>query len=319
MLDREPAARLRPAAQLQATAIARRFYLEGRTKVEIGDELGLSRFKVARILEEAVSSGLVRIEVSTPAHLDAPLSEALARRLGLESCVVVDIADAEPEGLRDQVGHVASDLLTEILDEDEVLGIAWGRAIAAMTASLDALPYCSVVQLCGALVGSTPAPSAVELVGRVARAVGGPFIAMHAPLVVSDARTAEALRREPEVAAAFSRFADVTTAVISIGAWSPGNSTVYEWLAPAERRRLARRGTCAEACGILFDDAGAPLADGLQDRVIGIPVEQLRSVPRVIGLVYGAAKAPAAEALARSGLVDTLVTDSTVASAVLNG
>ena len=34
--------------------IARRYYLEGRTRVEIAEEFGLSRFKVARMLEEAL-------------------------------------------------------------------------------------------------------------------------------------------------------------------------------------------------------------------------------------------------------------------------
>ena len=44
---------------------ARRYYLDERSKVEIAEELGVSRFKIARLLEVARDSGLVRIESVT--------------------------------------------------------------------------------------------------------------------------------------------------------------------------------------------------------------------------------------------------------------
>ena len=58
------AAHPRGPAQLVLTAsVARRYYLDGRSKVEIAEEFALSRFKVARLLDDARSSGLVRIEI----------------------------------------------------------------------------------------------------------------------------------------------------------------------------------------------------------------------------------------------------------------
>ena len=58
---------LRGPAQLVLTAsVARRYYLDGRSKIEIASEFGLSRFKVARLLDDARASGLVRIEIVHP-------------------------------------------------------------------------------------------------------------------------------------------------------------------------------------------------------------------------------------------------------------
>jgi transposase len=45
--------RAESAAPALTVAIARRFYLEGKSKVEIAAELGVSRFKVARLLDAA--------------------------------------------------------------------------------------------------------------------------------------------------------------------------------------------------------------------------------------------------------------------------
>jgi len=39
-----------PAALARAALVARRYYLDERSKVEIAGELGLSRFKIARLL-----------------------------------------------------------------------------------------------------------------------------------------------------------------------------------------------------------------------------------------------------------------------------
>ena len=52
-----------PAALVLTATVARRYYLDGISKSDIAAELDLSRFKVARLLDQARASGLVRIEL----------------------------------------------------------------------------------------------------------------------------------------------------------------------------------------------------------------------------------------------------------------
>jgi len=66
-----------PAELVLQAAVARRHYLQNRSKVEIADELGISRFKVARLLEAARERGLVRIEIVRQGALDVDLSAQL--------------------------------------------------------------------------------------------------------------------------------------------------------------------------------------------------------------------------------------------------
>ena len=44
-----------PAELVIAASVARRYYMDGLSKTEIADEYGLSRFKIARLLETARS------------------------------------------------------------------------------------------------------------------------------------------------------------------------------------------------------------------------------------------------------------------------
>ena len=90
------ATRLKPVELVRAGTIARRYFVDGHSKVRIGEEFGLTRFKVARILEEARRSGLVRIEIGLPAELDAELSEQLRAAFGLRHALVITTPD-EPE------------------------------------------------------------------------------------------------------------------------------------------------------------------------------------------------------------------------------
>ena len=107
---------LRGPAQLVLTAtVARRYYIDGRSKIEIAEEFKLSRFKVARLLVAARSSGLVRIEIGHPGVIDVTLSGELRDAYPLQHAIVVDTVEEHAGTLRQQVGRAAAELLSEIV------------------------------------------------------------------------------------------------------------------------------------------------------------------------------------------------------------
>jgi DNA-binding transcriptional regulator LsrR (DeoR family) len=307
----------RPAQLVLIASIARRYYLEGRSKIEIAEELGLSRFKVARLLETARASGLVHIEIANPDMIDVDLSTRLRDAYDLQHAVVVDTPDDNPTILRERLGNAAAELLSEIVTADDVLGLAWSRSVSAMTNALNRLPTIPVVQLTGALVQLDVADSSVDLVRQAARISGGAAHFFYAPTVVPDPATARALRKQPEVARTFGRFGSVTKAVVGVGLWAPGESTVYDAANEKVRRELHRRGVCGEIAGVLIDADGRPAESDLTERMIGISAAQLRAIPEVIGLAYSIARSPAVQAAIRGGFINSLVTHPSLARALV--
>lgn len=308
-----------PAEMVRLAAIARRFYLDGRSKVEIAEEFGLSRFKVARDLEAARSSGIVRIDIRLPARLDGELSERMRAAFGLRRAIVVDALD-DPRDTRRALGSVAARLLSEIVRPDEVLGLAWSRSLQLMGVDMVDLPRCTVVQLNGVLSEQAEGGGSVETVRRAAALSGGPAYPIYAPLILPDAATAATLRADPGIASAFAHFDRLTTAVVAIGGWDEHNSTVFQALDPDSRARYTALGVCAEMSAQLFDAEGHQVHSDLDERVISVRADQLRRVPEVVA-VAGAgdeAKARAIGAALRSGLVSTLVTDDAVARLLLD-
>ncbi|MDT3399984.1 sugar-binding domain-containing protein [Streptomyces sp. B1866] len=308
-----------PAELVQAAAMARRFYLEGKSKIQIAEEFGVSRFKVARVLETALERDLVRIEIRVPSELDAERSDALRARYGLRHAVVAEsTADttedtADPENL----GEVAAELLGELVTEGDVLGLAWGRSTIHMAAALHQLPTCTVVQLTGVYDAGAAERGSVEAVRRAAAVSGGEAHPIYAPMLLPDTATARALRLQPGIARAFEYFDKVTVAAVSIGSWEAGISTVYDMLRPDERAHYANLGATAEMSAHLFDAEGRRIGRDLGERCITVEADRLRRIPEVVAIAGGRRKAAAIGAVLRSGLVTSLVTDTAAADYLL--
>jgi DNA-binding transcriptional regulator LsrR (DeoR family) len=307
----------KPARLVLTASVARRYYLDGKSQVEIASELGLSRFQVARLLEAARASGLVRIEIPSAGAIDVELSGRLQDAYGLRHAIVVDTPHVKPTSLLPDLGEAAAELLTEITTADDILGLAWSRAVSAMTNALTTLPAIPVVQLTGALARLDLADTSVDLVRQAARKSGGPAHFFYAPTIVPDARTARTLRQQPEVARAFARFSTVTTAVVGVGLWAPTESTVYDATDEKARAALGCHQVCAEISGVLVDTDGHPVESEVTQRIIGISATELRDIPEVIAIAYNPVRTPAVRAAIRGGLVNSIVTHPPVATALI--
>jgi len=307
----------RPSEVVLAARVARQYYLEGVSKIDIADRLGISRFRVARLLESARESGLVRIEIGWPSGiLDAGLSAQLCSVFGLKQAFVFNFANEEVL-LRQRLGEAVGQVLTDLIAPGDVLGLSWSRTLSGLTAALTQLPPCPIVQLTGAV----PPPDGrdlLELVRGVARVGGGTAHVFYAPMLVSDAATAAAIRRQGDIAEAFALIPSVTIAVVSIGAWSAGLSTIYDAITPVERDSLTALGVHAELAGMFIGEDGGPLATPLDSRMIVTPAQQFTRIPFTLGVAYDAAKSPAVLAAIRGGLVHGLVTHIDLARGLLN-
>jgi DNA-binding transcriptional regulator LsrR (DeoR family) len=298
----------------------RRYYLDGASKSEIAAELGVSRFKVARLLERARRDGIVRIDIDPVPELDLALADELARRHRIRGAVVVRTISGPDELRAAQLGRAAAAILADTLEASDVLGISWGRTLHSMVGQLPRLPACSVVQL----VGSVPALdldlNSLELVRRLAERATGPVFPLHVPLLVESPAMAEALLRDTLAARGVGMFDSLTRAAVGIGAWAPGGSTIRAALSPDDARAVDAAGGVADLCSIVLDAEGRQVrAAGLPERCLAIREDQLRRVPDVIAIAGGAGKVPAIRAALRSGLVHRLVTNEEAARLLLDG
>jgi len=307
----------RPSEIVLAARVARQFYIEGISKADIADRLGISRFRVARLLGSAREAGMVRIEIGLPGgSLDAGLSAELCSAFGLKHAFAFNFPDEDEPALRGRLGEAAGQVLMDIITPSDVLGLAWARSLSGLAATLTQMPPCPIVQLTGAV----PPPDGrdlLDLVRSVARIGGGTAHVFYAPMIVDDAQTATAIRRQADVADALALVPSVTITMVAIGAWAPGLSTIYDACSPAERDAIARLGVCAEMAGVFLGEDGRPVETALDSRMIVTPGPALAKIPSVIAVAYGVSKSAAVRAAMRAGMIHGLVTHTSLARALL--
>jgi DNA-binding transcriptional regulator LsrR (DeoR family) len=307
----------RPAEIVLAARVAREFYLGGVSKVDIADRLGISRFRVARLLDSAREIGMVRIEIGLPGGtLDAGLSAELCSAFGLRHAFAYNFPDDDERALRRRIGEAAGQALMDIITPQDVLGLCWARSLSELAATLTRMPPCPIVQLTGAV----PPPDGrdlLDLVRGVARIGGGPAHVFYAPMIVDDAETAAVIRRQADVAGAFALVPSVTVTMLAVGAWAPGLSTIYDALGQKERDGMARLGVCAEMAGVFLGEDGKPVQTALDSRMIVTPGPQLAKIPCVIAVAYGLPKFAAVQAALHGGMIHGLVTHTSLARALL--
>lgn len=301
------------------------YYVANLNQEEIAVRLGVSRFKIARLLGRAREIGVVRISIDHATVATLELGEAIARRFSLIECLVTPPFGPLPDGAaeagaaRRAVGIAAAGFLGRRLEESErlVVGLAWGRTIAAL---VDAMPTmrkaeARFVSLMGSL-SRTARTNPFDCAQALAQRCGGEAYLLPAPFIADSEADYDVIMSQKLVqeSLALARQSDLIVASFGDASENSFIST-HDLVHPAEIEQLGRDGAVADMLGKFFDVDGAVIDSPLNRRTPGISVGDMRE-REIVLLGAGLAKAGALLALLRSGLVDRLIVDGDLAEAI---
>jgi DNA-binding transcriptional regulator LsrR (DeoR family) len=295
--------------------IARRFYLEDMSKTELAEAFRMSRFRIARLLEQAREEGIVKIQIEETGLVEEELSSRLAAHLRLDDCIVVPAGETEEDN-RQRLARAAATYITSQTHRGDVIGFSWGRTLAALGQHLGSLPPCTILQLTGT-VGNDLTRSPVEVIRRIADRAEVSTVALLCPLFAASATTAALLREDPAIHRTMALYPQLALAVLSVGSWDPPITQLTGFFSPQDRAELTNEHAKAEMAGIFVRDDGSLVDAAVVERRISVSVPELLGTPRVLAVAGSVEKVGAIAAVVRSGLVTALITDDRAASALL--
>lgn len=309
------------------TKVARLSAEQGLRQAEIGRRLNLSQATVSRLLSRARDAGILRVQVVPPHGVHADVEDELQLRFGLDDVVVVDTAPPGVDAASD-LGARAAEYLQATLGGEGDIGVSsWSTTLLAAAAAMGP-PYPAkaqrsraVVQLVGGHGDPQVQAQAVRLLILLAQATRGEPMSLPAPGVLGSAPARDALMADPALEAIVNSWARVTVALVGIGSVDPSplvRDSGNAW-GPADRQELASAGAVGDICFRFFDASGNPVSSALDERVVGISLDDFRLIPRRVGVAGGLHKVPAIRGALSGGLLTTLVTDTDTARAVLDG
>lgn len=305
------------------TKVARLYHEQALTQSQIATQLHLSQATVSRLLRRAQEAQIIRITISVPQGAFPELEERVQARYNLRDVVVVDCAD--PENPNREIGAAAAYYVETTLDAGELIGISsWSGTLLAMVDAMNGVARrtdAQVVQILGGVGNPNAEVHAVRLTGRLAALVNGTAKYLPVPGVVGSAESVRVLLDDPFVNEVYALFDRVTLALVGIGATEPSSllASSGNIFAPSELALLQQQGAVGDICLHFFDAAGKPVRTPLDERVMGMRLEQLRQCKRAVGIAGGRRKVAAIRGALAGGWVNVLITDRYTAEALVAG
>lgn len=298
------------------------YYVGDLSQQEVSDRLGISRFKVNRMLADAREKGLVRIAVE---HRTAPmlaLADRLADAFGLREVQVAPVPAPSPDHgyERTAVGILAASYLTRIATGDAplVIGVGWGRTLSAMADNLTGLNNRNLtfVSLMGSVShASRTAPGDVCV--RLATQTGGRAMLLPAPFVADTAEACATILEQSLVRETLTVARAASHALMSVGECRDGSILFDGGLFSAgQLAELKASGVVGDCCGVFYTGDGAVAEIALNRCTPCVKPDEMGAMDVTI-TAGGRTKARATLAVLRAGFVDRLLVDETLARAIL--
>jgi DNA-binding transcriptional regulator LsrR (DeoR family) len=298
------------------------YYVGNLSQQEVSKHLGISRFKVLRMLADARAQGLVRISVEHRTSHTLALADRLARKFDLSEVQVAPVPsrDLDESYGRAAVGMLAAGYLERItaVEEPRTVGVGWGRTLSAMADNLTAVTKKNLtfVSLMGSVTHAThTAPGDVCV--RLAAQTGGRALLLPAPFVADSADACETVMAQRLVAEALSEARKADHALMSIGECRDGAILFESGIFSDEQlQQLLDADVVGDCCGVFFKADGSVADIELNRSTPCVKPQEFTGMDAVI-LASGKGKCAATLAVLRAGFVNRLMVDETLAVLLL--
>ena len=304
------------AREVLMVQAAKGYYDLDQTMGDIAKQLGLTRWQVGRLLRDAREQGVVRIEIVPRAQRRPDLESRLQRAYHLREAVVVPQA-VEDDGLAlDGVAQAAGQLLASLHPRPALVGVSWGRTMAAVAHWLPRRwnDGVEVVLLNGAMHIHAAAPRTSTIAESFALAGNGRATLLPVPAIVGRAQTREVLEQDPVIATVLALGRNAPVICFGLGSMTPDSVLVQSGaMTEADIARLRRKGAVGDILGRFIDAHGRIVDAELDARTIGLEPRAARDKAFSIGVAVGRRKHPVVLAALRAGFLSVLVTDEQTA------
>lgn len=295
------------------------YYHDGLNQTDIAERMRISRASVVNYLNEARSRGWVRVHLDSDVFRGHRLAAELCAAYGLTEALVVpdDPANAE-SGAR--VTRAAADWLPRLLEPGDTLGVSWGATVYQMAQQVPNHPISDLTVI--QLLGSRPAElgfAAETCTAMLAQRLGGQCINLHVPLLLSSKDLRYALCAEPVVAAQLAALATCNKTVLACGTCDADAHIVRSGILDAGSIATYRAaGAEGVICARLIDGAGRPVLAAIEDRMIGVSLDQMKGKDMALLVAAGPGRAGPAHAAIKGGFVTHLATSTQVAQDLMD-
>lgn len=295
--------------------VALMYHVEGMRQADIATHLHLSQATVSRMLKRAQKEEIIRTTVVSPSGTYADLEKSLRDEFNLSEAIVVECAEDRDGAIMARIGEAAAHFLEATLQQDEIIGVSsWSETILKMVENIHPMKSGKakyVVQTLGGMGDPTVQMHANQLTTRLARLTGAEARLLTTPGVAQSREARLVLMEDQFVQETIDLFSRISVAIVGIGAMQPSNMLARSGniFSSREVSEIEEAGGVGDISLRFFDSDGGIVKTPLDERVIGMSLEELAAIDRVIALAGGQSKTNAIKSALKMNVIDILITD----------
>ncbi|MGV8986043.1 MAG: sugar-binding transcriptional regulator [Cypionkella sp.] len=303
--------------------VAQMYHVEGKRQADIAQILRISQATISRTLKRAQTEGIVRTTIMPPPGTYGDLESGLRRHFNLPEAIVVECSEDRDGAIMSRIGEAAAHMVESTLQPDEIISVSsWSETVQKMIDNIHPMSQGRakyVVQALGGMGDPSVQTHATQLTARLATLTGAEPRILSAPGIAQSREARLVLLSDPYVREAMELFDRITLAILGIGAVEPSRTLARSGnvFSAKELAELSDAGAVGDFSLRFFDAAGKSVQTAMNDRIIGISMDQIAKVDRVVALAGGQAKTEAILGALRTGVLDVLITDKFTAKRIL--
>lgn len=303
--------------------VAQMYFVEGQRQRDIAERLQISQASISRMLKKAHEEGMIRTTVISPSGTYAEIESALRSKFNLREAIVVECTEDREGAIMTRIGEAAAHFLEMTLQKGEIIGVSsWSETILKMVDAIHPVKSGKVervVQTLGGIGDPTVQIHANQLTTRLAKLTHSEAHLLNTPGVVQSHEAKLVLLNDNYVRETMGFFDKITLAIVGIGAIAPSNMLARSGNVFSSRElvEIKEAGGVGDISLRFFDAEGGLVKTPLNDRVIGMTLEELSRVDRVVALAGGQFKTLAIQGALRTGIIDLLITDKFTAERLI--
>ncbi|MGR3660170.1 MAG: sugar-binding transcriptional regulator [Paracoccaceae bacterium] len=298
------------------TEVCWHYFVNEMTQAEVAQMLDVTRLRVNQAIQRAKAMGMVKVQIESPFITLVEVQQELKDALQIKRAVVSPVNKNDYDYHR-PVGAALAALLTERLRATswKSLGVSWGLTLdsAIRKISRQMHPDLEVVSLLGGTAqGSTF--NSFGVASGFADVLGAHYSILTAPIYLTDGIDRDLFLSQYALKEHFAKFRTLDAALLTCSNVSQKSFLVSHGL-PREltTEALIKAGAIGDVLGHFLDKDGNSVSKDIDDRTLGMPLDQVKNVPEKIMAAAGGHKVEIIRAACFRGLVDTLVTDEPTA------
>lgn len=292
------------------------YYMNNMTQKEIADQLGISRMKVVKLLNQAKTEGIIKFTINRDATTRMNLERLLIEKFQLDDVFIVPSTNDE---VNDNIAKGAAQYIEEKVEPNAFINIGYGDTISHTISHLiySSEKPLSLVTLSGGVSYYTSAIIA-GATKKLSKSVTPNIHIIPAPLLVSSEEVSNILYNESNIKSILNMSKLSSMSLVGIGAVSE-EATIFKYniVNDQDLILLKMKGAVGDILSQFYDKDGNIIDSHINKRLIGIQIETLKTSPNTIGIAGGKEKVQAIYSALLGGYLNVLITDEDTAAALL--